>query len=124
MSSLAPVVTYAPLTQGPTIDRLTITLWLQLAFSAGYYTVGGVPSGLAAFAGTQTIDSAPFLASRIDSEATTSSSPAVAGYTYKYIPSTDKIQIFLNGSELTASQAIPANVLNDIIVGQFIWVRL
>jgi len=124
-----PTVTLAPLTLGPSIDSRTITLWLQVQFSAGYYTVGGVPAGLAAYASTQTIDNVNFLACYFSSESATttdgSSLPVTGGITYKYIPSTDKIQMFTaNGLEFTASEAIPHAVLFDTIVAQVVYVRL
>jgi hypothetical protein len=113
------------LVAGPSIDSKTISLWLQIAFAAGYYTVGGVPAGVAAYAVGQTVDSAQFLAAYVGTEATRTSSPAVGSYRYLYIPSTDKFQIFdSSNAELGASAAIPAGVLNDTIVGQFIYNRL
>jgi hypothetical protein len=130
MSQLVPQITLAQLTTGPSIDSRTITAWLQIVFGQGYYTVGGVPSGIAAFVSSLGIDDVNFLFSNINSEATQtndgSSLPVVAGITYKYIPSTDKIQLFTtnNGLELTASEAIPYAVLNDTIVGQFIYNRI
>lgn len=130
MAQLVPVVTLAQLTSGPSIDSRTITAWLQLQFGQGFYTVGGVPSGISAFLSSLGIDTASFLAAYIGSEATQtndgSSLPVVGGITYKYIPTTDKVQMFTtnNGIELTASEAIPHGVLNDIIVGQFIYNRI
>lgn len=129
MAQNAPTVTLASLTQGPTIDSKTISVWLQVQFGAGYYTVGGVPSGIQAFVSGLSIDDANFLAAYFTSEATTtfdgSSLPAVANITYKYIPSTDKIQMFTaNGIEFSASEAIPHAVLFDSIVAQVVYVRL
>lgn len=129
MSQLVPPVTLAPLVPGPgTIDQKTITLYLQIAFGSGFYTVGGVPVGVAAYADQNGIDASEYLAGRVDSEATTTSAgaslPTVGGVTYKYIPATDKLQMFINGVEFTASEAIPAAVLNDTIVGQFTYLRL
>lgn len=125
MSSLVPTVTIANLLQGTDISSRTLTLWLQLVFSAGYYTVGGVPAGVATYAGSQTVDAAAFLQSFIQGEDPQTTSPAVGGYRYKYNPTNDTIQIFLlsNGVELGASAAIPAEVLNDVIVGQFVYNR-
>lgn len=128
MSQLVPAVQLAPLTQGPDITKLTIQLYLQIAFGTGFYTVGGVPAGVAAYASKVGINPAQFLTGRVESEATTSSSgaslPSVGGVAYKYIPTTDKIQMSINGVEFTASEAIPAAVLNDVIVGNFVYVRL
>lgn len=129
MAQNNPTVTLAQLTLGPSIDSRTITLWLQVAFSAGYYTVGGVPSGIAAFADANGINANQFLACYFSSEVATtgdgSSLPVSGGITYKYVPSTDKIQMFTsNGVELTASEAIPLAVINDTVVAQVIYNRL
>lgn len=125
MSSLVPSVSIANLLQGTDISSRTITLWLQLVLSAGYYTVGGVPAGVAAYADAQTVDASAYLQSFIQGEDPQTASPVVGGYRYKYNPTNDTIQIFLlsDGSELTASEAIPAGVLNDVLVGQFIYNR-
>lgn len=125
-----PAVTLAQLTLGPSIDSRTITLWLQIAFGVGGYPVGGVPSGIATLADQNGIDAGKFLAAYIQGEATEvdggSSLPTVGGIIYKYVPSTDKIQMFNSrtGLEFTSSELIPPSVLNDIIVGQFTYVRL
>lgn len=130
MSQLVPPVTLAQLTSGPSIDSRTITVYLQIAFGPGYYTVGGVPAGIAAFVSGLTVDDTNYLIGQIVSEATQtgdgSSLPVVGGINYKYIPGTDKIQMFTanNGVELTASEAIPHAVLFDTIVGQFTYNRL
>ena len=126
---LDPVITYAPLIPGgTTIDQKTITLYVQLAFSAGFYTVGGIPAGLQAYAGSLTINDTQFLWGDIHSEEPFTSSLGIGGFTYRYNPLNDSIQIFDGpmqaSNELTASQAIPAGVLNDVIVGRFTWNRL
>ena len=126
-----PTVTLAPLVAGPfTIDQKTITLWIQIAFGTGGYPVGGVPSGIAAFVDANGVDAGKFLGAYIQSEATEvdggSSLPTVGGIDYRYVPSTDKIQMFNSrtGLEFTSSEAIPPSVLNDSVVGQFVYVRL
>ena len=126
---LDPQVTIAPLLPGATsIDQKTITLWLQIAFGTGYYTVGGVPSGLAAYAGSLTVNDTQFLWADIKSEDAVTTSLNQGGYTYRYVPATDLIQIFdgaqAAGNELTSSQVIPAGVLNDTIVAQITYNRL
>jgi hypothetical protein len=129
MAQNAPAVTLAQLTTGPAIDSRTITMWLQVQFGAGFYTVGGVPSGIAAFASALSIDDVNFLACYFSSESATtndgSSLPVSGGITYKYLPTTDKIQMFTaNGVEFSASEAIPHAVLFDTIVAQVIYNRL
>jgi len=117
MSSLLPSVTIAALVAGPSFDAKTSTLWVQLSIGAGVYNVGGIPVGMVAYANAQTIDTKQFLQATVVGETSN-------GYTYKYIPAVDELMIFLNGTELSASAIIPAQVLNDIIVGEFIYNRL
>lgn len=124
-----PVVTYAPLVPGAVdITSKTISLWLQVAFGPGYYTVGGVPAGLAAYAGTWTVNDSEYLWSEFKSEEPYTTSLGIGGYTYRYNPTNDTFQIFDGApsptSELTASQVIPSGVLNDVIVGRVIYNRL
>lgn len=126
---LDPVVTYAALIPGAVdITSKTISLWLQVAFSAGYYTVGGVPAGLQAYVGTWTVNDSQFLWAEFKSEEPLTTSLGIGGYTYRYNPTNDTFQIFdgaaSSSNELTASQAIPAGVLNDVIVGRVIYNRL
>jgi hypothetical protein len=126
---MPPQVTFAPLVPGAvSIDSKTITLWLQVAFAAGYYTVGGIPAGLAAYASSLGIDSNSFLWGDTKSEEPITTSLNIGGYTYRYNPTTDMFQIFDGtaspANELTASQVIPAGVLNDVIVGQYTYNRL
>lgn len=123
-------ITLAPLTLGPDITSRTIILYLQIAFSAAAYAVGGVPAGVAAYANKNGIDAGQFLFSNVEGEDTvvdgSGSLPTVGGVVFKYIPSTDKIQLFdgRTGLQFTESEAIPPAVLNDVIVGQFIYNRL
>lgn len=123
-------VTLAPLTTGPSIDSRTATFWLQIAFSAGAYPKGGVPAGIDAFVDKSTVDSSKYLGSNIDGENTvvdgSGSLPTVGGILYKYIPTTDKIQLFdgRSGLEFTESEQIPPAVLNDTIVGSFVYNRV
>lgn len=124
MASPAPSITLSSLTTQPAIDSVTISLYLQLTFGAGYYTVGGVPAGVAAFAAALGIDTVPFLFASIHGEDPVTTSPAVGGVTYKYNSGNDTIQLFVNGVEFTASEVIPATVLNDIVVGLFTWDRI
>ena len=124
------VVTLAPLTLGPDITSRTIILYLQITFSALAYAVGGVPAGVATYADANGINATKYLFSNIQGEDTvvdgSGSLPTVGGVVFKYIPATDKIQLFdgRTGLQFTESEAIPAAVLNDTIVGQFIYERL
>ena len=113
---LDPVVTYAALVPGAVdITSKTISLWLQVAFSAGYYTVGGVPAGLQAYVGTWSVNDSQYLWSEFKSEEPFTTSLGIGGFNYRYNPTNDTFQIFDGpvqaSNELTASQAIPAGVL-------------
>ena len=139
-----PSVTYTNLLSGVDITKNTIQLWLQVTFGNGpggeFYTVGGIAAGLKAYASSLGISAnAQFLAANIGSEVAVSgggvSLPTTGGYVYKYIPSTDVIQIFQGltsgvgatsgyGIELGASEPIPPGVLDDIIVMNAVWNRL
>lgn len=126
---LDPVVSYAPLVPGGTsIDSRTITAWLQVAFAAGFYTVGGVPAGLQAYLGTLTVNTTQPLWIDIRSEEPLTTSLNIGGYNYRYNPLNDTIQIFDGvvqaSNELTASQAIPVGVLNDVIICKATYNRL
>jgi hypothetical protein len=126
------VVTLAPLTAQPTIDSNTISVFLQLSFSLGYYNPGGLAAGIAAYVRSAAIDDAQFLQAIIQGEATytaTGSLPSAGGFQLRYIPATDKIQIIQqtapnSGVELTASETIPAAVLNDTFVAKVTYNRL
>ena len=131
-----PLITYSNLVAvGNNVDitKSTIQVFAQATIGPGFYTVGGVPAGLKAYASSLGISAnAQYLTSYWQSEAVTQgalSLPTQAGYIYKYIPSLDVIQIFSQSAatdtfELGASEPIPPGVLNDIIIVQAIWVRL
>lgn len=125
MASPQPIITLASLTTSPEVTSNTISLYLQLTFGAGYYTVGGIASGISAFVSDLTIDASQFLQSIVGGEDPVTASPLVGGVQYKYNPSNDTIQLFTAaGVEFTASELIPASVLNDIVVGKFTFNRL
>jgi hypothetical protein len=122
-------VSIAALIPGCTsIDQKTITLWVQIAFGAGTYTTGGVPAGIAAFAGTLTVNDTEYLWSSFQSEEPFTSSLGIGGFTYRYNPSNDTLQIFdgapATGTELSNGSAIPSGVLLDTITGQVVYNRL
>ena len=117
---LNPTITYAPLIPGAvTIDSKTITVYLQVAFAAGFYTVGGVPAQLLPYLNALTVNTSEILWVDVKSEEPYTTSLGIGGFTYRYNMINDSIQIFdpaAPTNELTASQAIPAGVLNDVIV--------
>ena len=120
-------VTLTPLC-GPTFDSKTTSLFFQVSFGgSNFYDTGGLPAGLTALAESLTINTqGTFLQAYINGEETVfTGSFEVGGYQYRYSASTDTIQIFTAaGVELTQSQALPAAVLNDTIVGKATWIRL
>ena len=131
MSEFAPVVTLAELyAMGVTIDSQTITAYLQIAFQPGYYTVGGVPAGIAAFLGGLTVNTSNPLWAAVMSEdpVVQNSATASGNFTYLYNFENDTIQIFdgpiAAENELTASEASPGGVLQDTIVGKFTFARI
>lgn len=129
MAQQQPNVTYSNLLTQPDITKMTIQLYLQILIGQGYYTVGGIAANLKAFASAQGISAnAQFLFSQIASEVATQNSalslPTQGGFSYKYIPASDLLQIFINGAELTASEPIPQGVYEDTITGWFVWNRL
>lgn len=111
-------VTLAPLCENDCTSK-TIRAYLQIAFSAGSYTTGGLPAGVVAYFDAHTIDVTQYLISHIKGETT---QPSEVGF--RYVPSTDSIQIFSGGSELANGASIPATVTSDTIVGFFIYNRL
>jgi hypothetical protein len=121
MASNLPAVTFADLfPTGVSVDQKTISMWLQVSIGSGVYATGGIPAGVQAQANAKTIDDTTFLFALVESELTR----GATYYTYKYIPTTDKLQIFSNGTELSASAIIPSAVLTDTIVGEFTYNRL
>jgi len=105
------------------ITGKTISAYLQITISAGTYQAGGLAAGLVAYADAHTIDTAAFLKADINGEGPVGSSPSIGVYGYRYVPSTDTIQITQSGAEISAT-AIPAGVVNDTIVGKFTWNRI
>jgi hypothetical protein len=123
------VPSFAALIPGCTsIDQKTITLWLQVAFSAGTYVTGGVPAGLQAFAGTLTVNDSEYLWSSFQSEEPFTTSLGIGGFTYRYNPTNDTFQIFdgapATGTELTNGSTLPVGVTGDVITGQVVYNRL
>jgi hypothetical protein len=93
----------------PDITGATQGAWGTVTFASGFaYAVGGIPFGLVAYADARTINVDGFLqCTVIDEQAST---PIV--YTFRYVPSTDALQIYQNGIELTAGP-LPAYLLTD-----------
>ena len=100
------VLTVTSLTQltFPDITGATIRAFGQVNLVSGTYVTGGVPFGLVQFADARTIDFNGFLKCDVWEE------EAVATlYTYNYVPSSDKLQIFLSGVELANGTQFTVN---------------
>ncbi len=113
----------------PDITGATIGAWFSVSFGYGLnYTTGGIPAGLTAFADAQTIDFNGFLECTVWDE---SPFDGTTLYTFRYVPSTDKLQIFqtLGGStgtttELANGSALPTALLVDSsVVAKAVWNR-
>ena len=120
MSSVTSVITLSDLCF-PDITGKTIQAWGQVNFSAGSYTQGGLVMGLLQYADTRTVDFNGFLRCSAWGEDVVTAT--VGGYEYHYSPVGDVLQITLNGVELASGAAIPAAVLNDIVLFLAVWNR-
>lgn len=129
MPSPEPLVSLALITAQPTFDSNTISLYLQVVFSAGgYYQEGGINSGVQAFASSLGVNTANFLQAIMNNEAVVTSSPLTGGYLYQYNPSTDTIQILYAAAdgtivEIPASYGISAGILNSSLVLKVTYAR-
>lgn len=129
MASPEPLVSLALITAQPTFDSNTISLYLQVVFSAGgYYQEGGINSGVQAFASSLGVNTANFLQAIMNNEAVVTSSPLTGGYLYQYNPSTDTIQILYTAAdgtivEIPASYGISAGILNSSLVLKVTYAR-
>ena len=112
MSSVVSQVTLTELTW-PDITGKTIKGWGTVAFSAGTYLVGGLAMGLLLWLDARTCDFNGFLKCTVVGD--NPSTPGVL-YTYRYSPVGDVLQIYLNGTELTAGTTLPAAVTGDTLV--------
>jgi hypothetical protein len=99
----------------PDITSSTTKFWLSVALGYGLnYTTGGIPFGLIALADSKTVNFDGFLRCDVYDE-------AVAGstfYTFRYVPTTDSLQIFQTNSagattELANGAVLPTALLTD-----------
>jgi hypothetical protein len=107
----------------PDITGKTIQAWLQVNFTAGSYTTGGLLMGLLAYADSRTVDFNGFLRASVWGEDVLTAT--VGGYTYHYSPVGDLLQIVnaTTGLELASGAAIPVQVLSDIVLCLAVWNR-
>jgi hypothetical protein len=120
MSSVISAITLSTLCF-PDITQSTIQAWGQVNFSAGSYVTGGLVMGLLQYADTRTVDFNGFLRCTVWGEDVVTAS--VGTYSYHYSPVGDILQLLLNGVELANGAAIPAAVLNDVIMFKAVWNR-
>lgn len=99
----------------PDITGKTIRAWLIINVIPGGYTTGGIPLGLFTYLDSVTVDVNGFLALEIQGEESVNAIGS-ASYTYRYIPSTDTLQIFNNFVELSNNQTVPLAVIADVLV--------
>jgi hypothetical protein len=99
----------------PDITGATLGAYGLATFAPGAYVAGGVPFGLVQYADARTIDFNGFLMCQLLDE-----TQEVNQYTFKYIPSSDVVQIFLNGTEL--ANGIPINI-TDPVLFHAVWNR-
>ena len=122
MSSVTSTITLSELCF-PDITGRTIKAWAQLTFSAGTYLAGGLAVGLLLFADARTVDFNGFLQCNIGNE--TLLGPGAKDYTFRYIPSTDTLQIIDNttGLEIVGGVTVPSVVLNSTYILEATWNR-
>jgi hypothetical protein len=113
MSSVVSTVTLTELTF-PDITGKTIKGWGTVSFSSGTYTSGGLTMGLINWLDARTVDFNSFLRCDVWGEDPVTAS---VGNKYHYSPVGDLLQIFTYaGVELANGAAIPASVLNDVVM--------
>jgi hypothetical protein len=94
----------------PDITSSTTKFWLSVALGYGLnYTTGGIPFGLIALADSKTVNFDGFLRCDVFDEA----AAGATVYTFRYVPSTDSLQIFSNGTELANGAVLPTALLTD-----------
>jgi hypothetical protein len=119
MSSVISTISLTELTF-PDCTQKTIRAFGTVSFSAGTYLVGGLSMGLLLFADQRTVDFNGFLVCRVIGD-----NPTTPGtvYSYRYSPVGDVLQVYLNGTELTAGTTLPAAVTGDTVVFEATWDR-
>ena len=100
----------------PDITSATIGAYLQVTFNAGAYTTGGIPFGLINFADGVTVDFNGFLECDVRDE----SMSAGTAYTFRYVPSSDTLIVYSNGTELTNFAAL---AITDSVIAHAVWNR-
>jgi hypothetical protein len=114
MSSVVSTITLTELCF-PDCTQKTIRGWGQVTFAAGTYTTGGLVMGLLNWLDVRTVDFNGFLKCEVWGEEPITGS--VGGYLYHYSPVGDVLQILTAaGVELASGAAIPAAVLNDVVL--------
>lgn len=107
----------------PDITGKTLQSWMQVNFTQGSYTTGGLLMGLLAWADQRTVDFNGFLRASVWGEDVITST--TGGFLYHYSPVGDLLQIVnaTTGLELASGAAIPVQVLSDIVLCLAVWNR-
>ena len=100
----------------PDCTQKTIGAFITVTFNAGTYTTGGIPFGLVLFADARTVDFNGFLTCTVEDETPQSGQ----NYTFKYVPSTDTLRIYFNGTELASNTSV---TITDSVIAHAIWDR-
>jgi hypothetical protein len=102
----------------PDITGKTIGAYILVTFGVGTYTTGGIPFGLVAFADQRTVDFNAFLICALYDE--TSSDASGTAYSFRYIPATDSVLIYANGTELASGASV---TITDSVIAHAVWDR-
>jgi hypothetical protein len=98
----------------PDCTGKTLRSWGLVTIVPGYYTTGGLSMGLTTYLDVRTVDFWGFLKCDVWGEEPIGS---LGLYEYHYSPVGDVLQVFnANGTELSNHQALPLEVLLDIIL--------
>jgi hypothetical protein len=106
----------------PDITGKSIRAWGEVFITPGGYTTGGIPMGLWNFADIREVDFNGILSCEVYGEAPVTNLVGIST-TYRYSPSTDKLQIFNNGIELANNSVITIAVLADTLLFEAQWDR-
>jgi len=106
----------------PDITGKTQGAWGTVSFGYGLnYTTGGIPMGLVLFADQRTVDFNGFLWCDVHDESAANDATL---YTFRYVPATDTLQIFVNGVELANGAALSTGLLIDSsVIFHAVWDR-
>jgi hypothetical protein len=102
----------------PDCTQKTLRAWGLVALTPGGYTVGGIHLGMFNFLDVRTVDVNGILHVEVYGEEPYGlyNTSVLPGFTYKYSPVNDALQIFYAGAELLANQTLPSGILLDTLL--------